>query len=127
MNALAAEWVDKAEHDFEVAQRVMRHTEDETPLPDMACFHCQQCAEKYLKAFLTEHAVRFTYTHPLIDRLELCRELDSEFAALDSDLRELDGYSVRVRYPSSNVTLEMGQEALVNAVRIRNFVRAKRN
>jgi len=125
MNALTAEWVDKAEHDFSTAQRVMRQTEDEPALPDIACFHCQQCAEKYLKAFLTEHTVRFSYTHPLIDHLELCRDIDAEFSALDTDLRELDGYSVRVRYPGAKVTLEMGHEALANTERIRKFVREK--
>jgi len=127
MNAITSEWVDKAEHDFQTAQRVMRAVEGEEPLPDMACFHCQQCAEKYLKAFLHEHNVRFNYTHPLIDHLELCREVDSEFATLDSDLRELEGYAVRVRYPGVDVSLEMGREALVAVGRVRTFIRQKLN
>lgn len=28
---------------------------DADPLPEIACFHAQQCVEKYLKAFLTAH------------------------------------------------------------------------
>ena len=125
MNALTAEWVDKAEHDFQAAQRLMRQTNDEPALPDVSCFHCQQCAEKYLKAFLHEHNVRFAYTHPLIEHLELCGDVDAEFSTLDADLRELDGYSVRGRYPGIDVTLDMGQEALAATGRVRKFVREK--
>ena len=53
MNEVTSEWAEKADNDFYSAD-VLLHSVD-VPLIDTACFHCQQCAEKYLKAFLTDH------------------------------------------------------------------------
>jgi HEPN domain-containing protein len=69
MNELAAEWVAKADNDF-LSADLLLHSGNE-PIADTACFHCQQCAEKYLKAFLTDHLVRFERTHVLADLLAL--------------------------------------------------------
>jgi HEPN domain-containing protein len=54
MNELTAEWVDKAEGDFDTARRELRVRH--RPNYDAVCFHAQQTAEKYLKAFLQERA-----------------------------------------------------------------------
>ena len=43
-------WVEKAEHDLRNAEYVLS-MEHDCPT-DTVCFHCQQCAEKYLKALL---------------------------------------------------------------------------
>jgi HEPN domain-containing protein len=37
-----------------------------SPNYDAACFHAQQCVEKYLKARLQEAGIVFTKTHNLI-------------------------------------------------------------
>ncbi len=42
-------WMVKAAHDIQTAETVM---EQHPALSDIVCFHCQQCAEKALKAFL---------------------------------------------------------------------------
>jgi HEPN domain-containing protein len=55
MKASTVEWVEKAEVDWEVAQRAYRARK--VALYDAACFHCQQCIEKYLKARLNEAGV----------------------------------------------------------------------
>jgi HEPN domain-containing protein len=52
MKSETAEWVEKAEGDFRTAAR--ERNSDEYPNYDAACFHAQQCAEKYLKARLVE-------------------------------------------------------------------------
>jgi HEPN domain-containing protein len=44
------EWIAKAEGDFTVACREMRARK--SPNYDAACFHCQQCIEKLMKALL---------------------------------------------------------------------------
>ena len=46
--SLLAEWVDKAEADYQSAVALGRRRK--APLPDIVCYHCQQCVEKYLKA-----------------------------------------------------------------------------
>ncbi len=119
------QWVSYADEDLRLALAAMNFCSDEEPPYRLIAFHAQQCAEKYLKAFLQEHNVRFSHAHPLIDHLELCREVEAEFAVLDADLRELDGYAVRVRYPGVEVTLEMGREALAAAGRVRDFIRQR--
>jgi HEPN domain-containing protein len=53
MKPLTEEWVRKADGDFLAAQQLFRSRN--APLFDAACFHCQQCAEKYLKAILQEN------------------------------------------------------------------------
>ena len=48
MNPLTHEWIEKAEGDFTTAGRELRARKN--PNYEAACFHAQQCAEKYLKA-----------------------------------------------------------------------------
>lgn len=42
-------WVARAEEDFALARSAWRRKQ---PLTYGACFHAQQCAEKYMKALL---------------------------------------------------------------------------
>jgi len=63
MNPLTEEWIAKAEGDFVTAQRELRA--EESPNYDAACFHAQQCVEKYLKARLVEAALAFPKSHDL--------------------------------------------------------------
>ena len=52
MRVETAEWVEKAEGDWHTSGRELGTTE--FPNYDAVCFHARQCAEKYLKALLTE-------------------------------------------------------------------------
>lgn len=70
MNPLTLEWVQKAEGDYVAAWREYRARK--APNYDAACFHAQQCVEKYLKAVLQEAGVYFTKTHDLEALLNLC-------------------------------------------------------
>lgn len=69
MNGLVAEWIEKAQGDFNVAQRELRVRR--SPNYDACCFHAQQCAEKYLKAFLVSRKVEPPRTHNLVDLLTM--------------------------------------------------------
>jgi HEPN domain-containing protein len=46
MKEMTGEWVEKAESDYDQANLSMYAAE--VPIRDGVCFHCQQCAEKYL-------------------------------------------------------------------------------
>ncbi len=50
MKPQTAEWMEKAEGDWNAANQLNRVRKD--PNYDGVCFHCQQSAEKYLKARL---------------------------------------------------------------------------
>src|SRR2546427_9377726 len=66
MKKLTREWVGKGEADYRLAFKIARGSE---PFPDQQCFHCQQAAEKYLKALLEELGRPIQRTHQLIDVL----------------------------------------------------------
>ena len=70
MKPITREWVKKAEDDFTVASQILRRRKD--IVPDAACFFCQQCVEKYLKARLTEAGIHFPRIHDLLQLLNLC-------------------------------------------------------
>ena len=59
MRKTTREWVKKAEQDFVIAQQSSRST---VPVHDGVCFHCQQCAEKYLKGLLEELGMAVPFT-----------------------------------------------------------------
>ena len=123
MNELTSEWIEKADNDFHSVDLLL--TAGEFPIPDAACFHCQQCAEKYLKAYLQEHMVRFERTHSLTLLFDLCIPLDKDFENLRTELEQLENYSVAVRYPGVKISVELAEEAFVLATRVRQFVRSK--
>ena len=110
MHALTREWVDKAEGDYHTAGREARVRR--SPNYDAVCFHCQQCAEKYLKAYLQEHNHRFGRTHNLIELLELCLEFDPSFELQRDLLIRLNKYAVEFRYPGESADNSDARNAL---------------
>jgi HEPN domain-containing protein len=123
MNPLTTEWIEKAEGDFLTAQREYRARN--RPNYDAVCFHTQQTAEKYLKAWLQEVGKIIPRIHNLVDLVSLCIEVDPIFSILETELRGLDGYAVRTRYPGLNATKEEAQIALKTAKSVRIFIRKK--
>jgi HEPN domain-containing protein len=123
MREITSEWVAKAEGDYRSAEALL--TLLEIPEIDTACFHCQQCAEKYIKAFLIEHEVDFPRNHDLVRLMMLCLKVDKSFETIHDHLRKLENYGVIIRYPGLTIPLEMAYEALKNASRVRTFVRKK--
>ena len=123
MRATTEEWVFKAEEDYDSAD-VLLHGR-EAPITATASFHCQQCAEKYLKAFLVEHDIDFLRRHELIPLLELCLNVDKEFRTLLKDLRRLDSFAVSSRYPGVRINSTTAETAFKAAERVRKFVRKK--
>jgi len=48
---------------------------------EIAAFHCQQAAEKYLQAFLVRHQVEFPKTHDIAKLLDRVAMVDAGLAA----------------------------------------------
>lgn len=93
---------------------------------DAACFHAQQSAEKYLKAFLVQSEVQFPLTHNLSKLVELCAEVDPSFRDILPIAEPLNPYAVEMRYdgdfwPEEETARDAGKAALA----IRDFVRAR--
>ncbi|MGG0152494.1 HEPN domain-containing protein [Bacillus mycoides] len=80
--------------------RAANHLLSLIPIPfAIICYHCQQCAEKYLKGYLTFNGTHPPKTHNLLLLARRCAEFDVEFNDLRDDCAELNSYGVEVRYP----------------------------
>jgi len=102
MNPLTVEWVAKAEGDLTSALRDWRARK--APNYDAACFHAQQCTEKYLKALLQENNIAFGKTHDLVALYRLLQPIDSSWATMHHDLDRLTAYAVDFCYPGAYAT-----------------------
>ena len=66
-------WVAKAEEDA-AAVRLLTAS-NKLGFGLIILFHCQQAAEKYLKACLTRHRIDFPKTHDFETLLDLCERI----------------------------------------------------
>jgi HEPN domain-containing protein len=108
----------KADDDLGAAARLL---EAEPGYFAIIAFHCQQGAEKALKAFLTWHQVEFPKTHDLRLLLDLIAKVDETLANALADAQVLTQYGVEYRYPGDYP--EVGHEDVAEALRIAVTVR----
>lgn len=69
------------------------------PLIEDALFHCQQAAEKSLKAFLTGHDTPFKKTHDLDELGRACIALDAGLGDSMRSVTTLTVFAWEFRYP----------------------------
>ncbi|MBF0292766.1 MAG: HEPN domain-containing protein [Nitrospinae bacterium] len=115
-------WVEKAENDLSNARNTLKMDAD-CPF-DTVCFHAQQTAEKYIKAFLVFHGIDFPKTHDLVilAKLALNAALND---LLITDVQPLNRYSVEARYPGEWDPIDRAEaeQAVAFAVKARSAVR----
>ena len=116
-------WFEKADQDLEMARRALG---PEKPLPGMACYHAQQCAEKYLKGYLIAQSISFRFVHDLVYLTQLCAAQELVFEELMSAAEILGEYGVTMRYPmedSEEPDIESAREAIELAEQVVALVR----
>jgi HEPN domain-containing protein len=91
---LPQQWLDKAAEDLVVAQLVLV----ENHLAHV-CFLSQQCIEKAFKAYLIAKINQYPRTHKLVDLLQQCIGIDSNFSPFLADCISVDQYYIPTRYP----------------------------
>ena len=121
MNPLTREWVEKAEGDLVTAAREFRARK--SPNYDAACFHAQQCAEKYLKAVLHAEAISFAKTHNMAALLDMVLPLEPSWEMMRADLQGLTAMAVNFRYPGHAADKAVAREALAIARTVRAHAR----
>jgi HEPN domain-containing protein len=121
MKPLTREWVEKAEGDFVTATREYRARK--SPNYDAACFHAQQCVEKYLKACLQEADIPFGRTHNLTALLDLLLPVEPSWEPFRPHLRGLSVFAVNVRYPGESADKAEAREALALCREVRQCLR----
>jgi len=115
------QWLIKAQHDIGSARRLIS---GDIPYLDTAVYHCQQAAEKALKAYLILKAVPFQKIHDLSFLVEQCKELDIEFEQILYISSILTPYAIAFRYPGDVIEPDPKEadEALTLAVEVFDFV-----
>ncbi len=88
------QWLLKGDEDLNAAKSLLWHGET---FLSTVCFHSQQAAEKYLKAFLTRHQVEFPKTHDIGELLDLISPIDDNLSDALRDTVILTGCGVVVR------------------------------
>ena len=88
------QWIEKAEEDRLVVHQLM---EANSSAMGAIGFHCQQAAEKFLKAFLIFHGIEPPRTHNIEFLLKQCSEIAVNFTSINP--LNLTDYGVEARYP----------------------------
>lgn len=117
MQPRTAEWIEKAELDYDDALYLSR--KPSRPSYSNVCFHCQQAAEKYLKAVLEEAGLLPEYTHNLVGILQAVLPHRPMWTGLRPALQWLSGFAVAPRYPEETA----GPADVARALRIAGEVR----
>ena len=115
-------WFAKADADLQAAELLLNAA---NPLPDIVCYHAQQCAEKYLKGYLVARSIPFKFVHELAYLTRLCIEQQPEFSEILDTASELQDYATGVRYPNDEMdepTFEEAQRAIDCSKEVRDFV-----
>jgi HEPN domain-containing protein len=87
------QWIVKAEEDLLVVQQLMS---SEIPVKGAVAYHCQQSAEKFLKAFMLFHDCEIPRTHNIEFLLEQCAKIDRSFSMIEPG--NLTDYGLELRY-----------------------------
>jgi HEPN domain-containing protein len=115
------QWFAIAEEDLRVA-KFLAEMYHPTPI-ERICNLSQQSAEKDLKGYLFFNEVEFPKTHNLIDLLDMCAQIHSDFENFVRKCQFLTNFAVLPRYPNE---LQIKEEDAKNAIRfaeeIKEFV-----
>lgn len=120
-------WIKKAEEDA-LAAKVLLNSE--FLLAATVCFHCQQMAEKYIKAYLTSQLIFFRKTHDLVNLLdEYLLDIDEKAEELRDACIYLTDFGVLPRYPGDypDLTNDDANKAWYFTNQIKDFIILKIN
>jgi HEPN domain-containing protein len=95
---------------------------------EIICYHCQQAAEKSLKAFLCVSGVEIPKVHDTGILCQQCVDIDESFSTFLKPCEDLAIYATETRYP---IRIEIDEatveRSLEQAFMIYTFVRGKIN
>jgi len=82
---------------------------------EIICYHCQQSAEKYLKALLAKRDAPIPRTHVLLTLVETAIADTGAKRTLGPALARLQPYAIAVRYPFELEMVEGVEERVLAA------------
>ena len=86
---IAKEWFFVANKDLKSA--IFLQNMKPVPL-EIICYHCQQCAEKYIKGFLAFKEEKIEKSHNLVLLNKKCREYNIDFKEIEEECLRLTDY-----------------------------------
>jgi len=117
------EWIRFALMDFDVA---LNEAKRYRPPIEIICYHCQQAAEKMLKAYIITQNNTFKKTHDLETLIEECKRFSHDFGNIKSNCVMLSSYVSGARYPSEiELTEYEMKQAIKNAQQVLDFTKSK--
>ena len=105
---LVAQWMQKAERDLASTERLAGGDE---PILETAAYHCQQAAEKSLKALLVAHDRPVPKTHDLTVLLARLIPLEPSLDGLQDATERLAPFATLFRYPGDVIDPETEEYA----------------
>lgn len=119
------EWLNKADEDISFA---LKNLEDEdNTFYSQICFHFQQSAEKYLKAYIVAYELQFKKIHDLEELLRICQKHNDLFLRLKGSCEFLTDFYIDTRYPvhwPAEISKEECQKAKDSAQDIAMFIKS---
>ena len=121
------EWLRYSNMDIDAAEQLYSLQQNPRHRPiEIILYHCQQGAEKALKAFMVQNGKFPPKTHELQELRLICLQWNSKFenSRIIKHCAYLDPFSVVIRYPKHNISFDSAQafRGLNSAKRIFNFV-----
>jgi HEPN domain-containing protein len=107
LREMVLQWLEKAAADFGAAEQLRAQS---GRFREIIAFHCQQAAEKYLKALLVRHQIEFPKTHDIAKLLDRLATVNPSIAESLRDADALTPFGVEVRYPSEAPEVLAGGE-----------------
>lgn len=114
-------WLNIAKRDLETAKILINHHK---PVLENTCYHCQQCAEKSLKAYLEFSGVPVPFIHNLSDLCKRCEQLQPRFKEVNVQANKLNPFISLTRYEEClDLTIADGKLAVQRAEDVLEFVK----
>ncbi len=117
MKQQTRERLDKAAIDLRSAKVLF-----DAGLTDPTCFHCQQSAEKYIKAVLEEYDQAVPITHDLLTLIDLISPYLSVTDSARDAAAALSVYAIEIRYPGTDVELDDAKDAITKAEELQQWI-----
>ena len=118
------EWLNFAKEDLDTAKALLN---GDFLFNRSICYHCQQSAEKDLKAYIIYLDLPLNKTHNLIKLVDQISELDKEITHLQQAVEVLTDYILTARYPDDSdlIANEESKLAFKESEKINNYIRSK--
>jgi len=119
------EWIEYAKRDFNSA--IFLKNMNPAPM-EIICYHCEQSAEKFLKAFMILKDEQIMRTHDLVLLLHKCMIYEKEFNDIKQECVNLTKYGTITRYPYFyEISRDDMDKAIIDCEKIIDFIENKIN